>query len=39
MSPVLSAETWAIAVSAVAIIAVTLGIRWFWRRHKDVGDL
>ena len=39
MSPVLSAETWAIVLTAAGAAVLTVAIRWFWRRRKDLGDL
>jgi LPXTG-motif cell wall-anchored protein len=39
MTPVLSAETWAIVAGAVATALLAVGIRMLWRRRKDLGDL
>jgi hypothetical protein len=39
MSPVLSAETWAIMITGGVTAALTVTIRWFWRRGKGLGDL
>ncbi len=39
MSLVLSAETWGIALAGVVTVALTVAIRWFWRRGKGLGDL
>jgi LPXTG-motif cell wall-anchored protein len=39
MSPVLSAETWAIMLTAAGTAVLTAAIRWLWRRRKDLGDL
>jgi LPXTG-motif cell wall-anchored protein len=39
VSPVLSAETWAILAGGIATAALTVGIRLLWRRRKDLEDL
>lgn len=38
MSPVLSAETWGIMLAGVATAALTVAIRLWWRRGKNLED-
>ncbi len=39
MLTVLSAETWAVVLTGIAVAALTIAIRLLWRRRKSLEDL
>lgn len=39
MLTVLSIETWAVVLTAVTVVVLTIAIRLLWRRRKGLEDL